>query len=70
MLRENTPTMPAAEQFASYLQYPDIHSTGLPLLLPPPHQHLGGAFQQLYQQQKMRAAQTLASQVTVNESLC
>ena len=46
------------EAFSPYLQYPDVHSTGLPLLLPPPssfQQHPLGAFRQLYQHQKMRA---------------
>ena len=50
---------------ASYLQYPDVHSTGLPLLLPPApasfQQHPLGAFQTLYQHQKMQAAEAAAS---------
>ena len=42
---------------ASYLQYPDVHSTGLPLLLPPPpfqpgHHHL----RQFYDRQRVRVA--------------
>jgi len=48
----------------SYLQYPDVHSTGFPLLLPAPptfQQHPAlGAFQQLYHHQKMRAVEDVA----------
>jgi len=60
-------TDPSASSFsvpaASYLQYPDVHSTGFPLLLPPPpfQPHPLGAFQQLYQQQKMRAEASQAA---------
>jgi len=55
---------------APYLQYPDVHSTGLPLLLPPPafQQHPLGAFQQLYQHQKMRAEAAVMSQAAKDEA--
>jgi len=60
---------PTTDQFASYLQYPDIHSTGLPLLLPPAQHPLGGAFHSLYHHQKMHAVDTLTSQVNTSHSM-
>lgn len=53
------------ESFTSYLQYPDVHSTGLPLLLPPQHQL--DAFQQIYQHQRMRGEATAVTQAGKEE---
>jgi len=64
------PTDTPVDTFSSYIQYPDVHSTGLPLLLPPPtfqQHHPLGAFQQLYQHQKMRAEAAAASQAVKEE---
>ena len=50
------PVEPFVNPVASYLQYPDVHSTGLPLLLPPPPFQPGQHLRQFYDRQRVRVA--------------
>lgn len=63
------PTDTAADAFTSYLQYPEVHSTAFPLLMPTPsfQHHRLSAFQQLYQQQRMRSEAVAMSQAAKDE---
>ena len=49
---------------ASFLQYPDVHSTGLPLLLPPGPFQPAHPLQQFYERQRMRAAASEMERLT------